>query len=362
MIENLVVNKEQRVPDIAYFSDGPARAWTEGAIVAHGQEYHTSFWGHTAVLGPKDHFLVPAYAAYVNTPASSPYPNNPAIFDMAHDQGAVTGYVHPFDSQPDPGKMEEPLTHDLPVGVALGKVDYLEVVGFSDHLATSGVWYRLLNCGFRLPAGAGTDAMADFASLRGPVGVDRVYVQTGTRPDQARFLAGIRAGRTFATNGPLVLFTLGGKGPGGEVRLPAGGGTLQARVTLASIVPVDHLEIIGDGKVVADLPLAGDRRTATIDRAIQVRESGWYLLRAYAERPEHPVLDIYPFGTTSPVYVVVEGASRRSSDDAAYFLAWIDRLEKAAREHTGWNTGAEKETVLADIAKARAVFLEQITP
>ena len=59
---------------------------------------------------------------------------------------------------------------------------------------------------------------------------------------------------------------------------------------------------------------------------------------------------------------MVEGASRRSSDDAAYFLAWIDRLEKAAREHTGWNTGAEKETVLADIAKARAVFLEQITP
>ncbi len=362
VIENLVVNKEQRVPDIAYFSDGPAPAWTSGAIIAHGQEYHTSFWGHTAILGPKDHFLVPAYAAYVNTPASSPYPNNPSIFDMAHAQGAVTGYVHPFDTAPDPGRMEEPLTNDLPVGVALGKVDYLEVVGFSDHLATSGVWYRLLNCGFRLPAGAGTDAMADYASLRGPVGVDRVYVQTGTRPDQARFLEGIRAGRTFATNGPLVQLTLGGKGPGGEIRLPAGGGTLRARVTLASIVPMDHLEIIGDGKVVADLPLTGDRRAATVDRAIPVRESGWYLLRAYSERPEHPVLDIYPFGTTSPVYVVVGDAPRRSTDDAAYFLAWIDRLEKAAREHTGWNTGAEKEAVLADIAKARAVFLEQITP
>src|SRR5436309_2597794 len=117
-----------------------------------------------------------------------------------------------------------------------------DIAYFSDQLATSGVWYRLLNCGFRLPAGAGTDAMADYASLRGPVGVDRVYVQTGTRPDQARFLAGIRAGRTFATNGPLVLFTLGGKAPGDEIRLAAGGGTLQARVTLTSIVP-DHLEI-----------------------------------------------------------------------------------------------------------------------
>src|SRR2546428_13655895 len=112
----------------------------------------------------------------------------------------------------------------------------------------------------------------------------------GSRPDHPRFLAGIRAGRTFETNGPLLLFTLAGKGPGGEIRLPAGGGTLQARATLASIVPVDHLQIIGDGKVVADLPLAGDRRAATIERALQGRESGWGPPRGDAERPQAPGL------------------------------------------------------------------------
>jgi len=362
VVENLVVNKEQRVPDIAYFMDGPAPPWTKGTLIVHGQEYHTSFWGHTAVLGPKDHFLVPPYASYANTAAASPYPNNPAIFDMAHRQGALTGYVHPFDADPDPGKMEEPLTHDLPVGAALGKADYLEVVGFSDHLATSRVWYRLLNCGLRIPAGAGTDAMADYASLRGPVGVDRVYVKTAVRPDHARFLAGIRAGRTFATNGPLLEFTLADRGPGDEIRLPAGGGALRARVTLNSIVPVDHLEIIGNGRTIAELPLSGDRRSAAVSRDIPVTASGWYLLRAYADRPEHPVLDIYPFGTTSPIYVVVGGGPVRSPGDAAYFLAWIDRLEKAAREHGGWNTAEEKESVLGDLARARAVFLEQAGP
>jgi TolB protein len=360
VIENLVVNKEQRVPDIDYFSDGPAPSWTKGALIEHGQEYHTSFWGHTAVLGPKDHILVPPYAAYVNTPARSPYPNNPAIFDMAHEQGAITGYVHPFDTVPDPARMDQPLTNDLPVGVALGKADYLEVVGFSDHLATSDVWYRLLNCGFRLPAGAGTDAMANYASLRGPVGVDRVYVRTGQRPDQTRFLAGIRAGRTFATNGPLLLFTLQGKSPGDEIRLPEGGGRLLARATLASIAPIDHLEIVGNGKVVAELPLAGERRSADLARDLQVKESGWYLLRAYAERSEHPVLDIYPFGTTSPIYVAVGGEPVRSSTDASYFLSWIDRLEKATREHPGWNTETEKRDVLSDLDKARAVYLDQV--
>src|SRR2546430_12541079 len=45
-------------------------------------------------------------------------------------------------------------------------------------ILTSRVWYRLLNCGFRLPAGAGTDAFPNFASLRGPPGLVRVYVKT----------------------------------------------------------------------------------------------------------------------------------------------------------------------------------------
>ena len=47
------------------------------------------------------------------------------------------------------------LTNALPADVALGKVDYMEVVGFSDHKATADVWYRLLNLGLRVAAGAG---------------------------------------------------------------------------------------------------------------------------------------------------------------------------------------------------------------
>ncbi len=362
VIENLVVNKEQRVPDISYFPGGPAPALDEGTLVAHGQEYHTSFWGHTGILGPRDYFLMPAYAAYVNTAASSPFPNNPAVFDLAHGQGALTGYVHPFDTPPDPAKMGEALTHDLPVAAALGKVDYFEVVGFSDHLVTSDVWYRLLNCGFRLPAGAGTDAMANYASLRGPVGVDRVYVKTGGRPDHAAWMRGLRAGKTFATNGPLLEFSLGGKGIGDELRLPSGRHTVKARATLRSIVPVDHLQIVGNGRVVADLPLSGERTTATATHGLEIEASGWYVLRAYAEHPAHPILDIYPFGTTSPIYVTVGDGRVRSRDDAGYFLAWIDRLEKSAREHQGWNTAAEKEAVLNDFTRAREVYLEQVTP
>ena len=79
----------------------------------------------------------------------------------------------------------------------------MEIVGFSDHRNTAAVWYKLLNCGFRIPAGAGTDAMTNFASLRGPVGLNRVYVKAGPVLTHATFLGALKAGKTFATNGPL---------------------------------------------------------------------------------------------------------------------------------------------------------------
>jgi hypothetical protein len=66
--------------------------------------------------------------------------------------------VHPLDWDPVGERSgERSLIAGIPVDAALGKVDYYEAVGFSDHLASSRFWYRLLNCGFRIPAGAGTD-------------------------------------------------------------------------------------------------------------------------------------------------------------------------------------------------------------
>ena len=41
------------------------------------------------------------------------------------------------------------------------------------------------------------------------------------------WLAGLKAGHSFATNGPLIGFTVDGKLPGSEIDLPAGSHTLQ---------------------------------------------------------------------------------------------------------------------------------------
>ena len=68
------------------------------------------------------------------------------------------------------------------------------------------------------------------------------------------------------------------------------------------------------------------------------------------------MLDIYPFATTSPVYLTIAGIPPRSPDDAHYFIDWIDRLREGAERHRGYNNAAEKASVLDLISRARAEF------
>lgn len=186
--------------------------------------------------------------------------------------------------------------------------------------------------------------------------MNRVYVRTGGGVDQRRLLDSLKAGRTFATNGPLLELSINGHAVGDELRLGQGTHEVVARVSLRSNVPIDHLELVGNGKVVRELALDGDRtRTDTVVR-LPVIESGWFLLRARSDRAIEPVLDLYPYATTSPVYVTVGGAPARSPEDAAYFAAWIDRVEAAARANTDWNTTAERDRALGRIAEARQEF------
>jgi Tol biopolymer transport system component len=358
VVENLVVNKEQRVPDISFFSPGLDAASTATNLLFHGQEFHTSYWGHLGLLHLTRNFLLPDYVAYPNTAAASLYPANANVADLAHAQDGLVGYVHPFDAAPDPAK-DASLTNELPVDVALGKVDYIEALGFSDHKATGEVWYRLLNLGFRLPAAAGTDAMTNFASLRGPVGLNRVYVRVSAGPLKIEpWLDGLKHGHTFATNGPLLGFTLGGRGAGEELSLPGGENRVKFKAWLRSFVPVDHLQVVCNGKVVRDLKLGPDGESAAAQDTLTLSTSGWCLLRAISDKAQYPVLDAYPYATTSPVYVKVAGTTQRSAEDAAYFVAWIDRLLAAAENNHDWNTQEEKESVMDLLGQARKVYAE----
>ena len=86
--------------------------------------------------------------------------------------------------------------------------------------------------------------------------------------------------------------------------------------------------------------------------------SGWLLLRAWNDGPEGNVLDIYPYATTSPVYVRVGDKMRRSRDAAGYFLRWLNRIQTATEHESSYRTAAERAAVLQDVEKAQS-FYEQ---
>jgi TolB protein len=356
VVEDLIVNKERRFPDIKYFSAQPDSASTSTTLLMHSQEYHTSYWGHLGLLNLTNNILLPGYAGYPGTAAASLFPSNANIADLAHAQHGLVGYVHPYDSVPDPGK-DESVNHALPVDLALGKVDYIEALGFADHKATAQVWYRLLNCGFHLPASAGTDAMANFASLRGPVGLNRVYANV---PDGELkiepWLNAIRRGQTFATNGPLLGLKLNGKEIGDTLELSAGKNEIKLRAWVRSLVPLNHLELVCNGRVARQLRLNPDGQSADIDESVSDLQSGWCLLRASNDQPVYPVLDLYPYATTSPIYIAVAGSSTVHKEDVTYFEAWIDRMIAAAESFPDWNTEKEKSEVLQQLTQARAIY------
>ncbi len=359
IVNNLVVNKEQRFQDFASSSQATYRSSDGQGFVAQGQEFHTSYWGHRGLLNLKEHLLLPGYAGYPNTAAASLYPMNSDVYDMAHAQGALVGAVHPFDEEPNPfATPAQRITDELPVDVALGKLDYMEIVGFSDHKSTAAVWYRLLNLGFHIPAGGGTDATTNYAApIRGNVGFDRVYVQVPAGPlNFASWTDALANGKSFATNGPLVHFTLGGNNVGSELKLVAPQEAVQFTARLRSIVPVDHLEVVCNGKVVQELKLDVTHESASIRGTIPVKDSGWCVLRAWSDKAQYPVMDNYAYATTSPIYISVAGQKPRAPEDAKYFAAWIARTSEITAAYPDWNSPQEKELVLRRLDEAKQIY------
>ena len=166
----------------------------------------------------------------------------------------------------------------------------------------------------------------------------------------------LKNGRTFATNGPLIEFTLGGQRVGDELKFDGAQAAVPFTAKLRSIVPVDHFEVVCNGRVTQTLKLGGALDSADVTGTLPLKESGWCVLRASSDSAEYPVLDNYVYATTSPVYVTIGGKPPRSPEDAKYFAAWIDRTIDATSHYPDWNSPAEKEYVLKRLAEAKAIY------
>ena len=92
--------------------------------------------------------------------------------------------------------------------------------------------------------------------------------------------------------------------------------------------------------------------------ALLVALVGWLLLRAWNDGSDPEVLDIYPYATTSPIYLDLPGALPADPADAAYFVTWLDRAIADAAARTDYRDSHERNAILDYLRKARARYAE----
>ena len=179
-------------------------------------------------------------------------------------------------------------------------------------------WYRYLNNGHLIAAVGGTDKMQATTA----VGTIRTYAQL--RPDEeftyAAWKQAVRRGRTFATYGPLIEFSVEGQPPGSRITLDRRGGRVAVDWSVATVtVPISRVDLVVNGEI---------RESQTVNResdrgswSVKLDRSSWLALLVrghYADKPEIVAAH------SSPVMVELEGSPFFAAADAVSILEQIE--------------------------------------
>jgi len=361
VVVELVANKDNRILDHQYFVPGgglhPASRPERPLVV--GEEYRPPLYGHVFMIGLRDHLISPFVTGYEGTALQSMFPTNHDMLGKAKEQGAFTGYVHPYSGDTDPLGRELGRAKGFLMDVALGTADALEW-SFYERAGFYPL-YAAWSMGFPTVATGGEDSISNLHNTPF-VGSHRTYVRTrdGTLTWD-RWIAALREGRAFVTNGPLVTLEVEGKGPGETVELPQGGGRVSLRARVRSVVPLEGLLVVRDGRVVDSVGVEGADAPEgfTFEADYPVERSGWFHVRAFGAEGVRGRFDTpVPQGFTNPVRVRVGGAPIRSAAASEYGVRWIESL----REQSGdwpWRSPEEHRHLLEQLDRARAVFEER---
>jgi len=218
---------------------------------------------------------------------------------------------------------------------------------------TNSTYYRFLNCGFKL-AVTGGSAMGVLAA---PLGYSRTYARLEGPLTEANYLKAIRAGRTFATSGPMLILTADRLDSGAEIRYSTSNSkAIDVKAELRSIQPIDSLELIYNGKVVKKISLKGRTPAPVLKQSIALslrpQRSGWVAARAIFTNVDGRLRQAH----TSPVYIVVDGKATASKRDAEYMIRWIDRIMEVSEQPDRYQCEEERAKVQAVFRQAKQIY------
>lgn len=342
-----------------------------------GQEYREDRLGHINLLNLKERLIEPAVLQRQHQ-----YPLNLQASEEARKQGGHISWAH-FAAWPG---LEGPL------GIVLKKVDAVELLCTIDPFhepifvpdvvpevqMNSGLklWYRLLNCGLQIPATAGTDKMNNQVT----VGANRVFAKVEGEFTYDNWIDALNQGRTFVSNTPFIRFRVN-EAEIGTVLNNSPDKNYQLHAEVWSQLPIDRLEIIANGELIAETNIPKGARHASLSIPYRPDESVWLAARAYQfSRPDArrglslaqrrdagggPTLLNQYFGTlrpettfahTSPVYLLLDDQPIRSSPDAEYFIRYLDNAQTWLDQSGSFPSDTAKAEVLEAFETGKQAF------
>jgi hypothetical protein len=322
------------------FTSKPDPASGPGHTIYVAQEVRDWQMGHLTLLGLTT--MVPGYPIVGGTLEGYSHPNwlMSHAMDETHKQGGLVACSH-FSNLPGA---------ESAIAIALGKIDAIELMTYDDPTQLPSHWgpwknsgmpmaefpvmrgmdlyYQYLNAGFRIPIVSGTDKMADDI----PMGSNRFYAFTKGGTTYQDWLAAIKSGHGFITNGPMLTFDVDGH-TSGEIIDFKETQTVHAKVTAQSVLPFATLEIIVNGWTLGhktiftpDNPPVNGIYTMSVETDIVLNKSSWIAARV-AEDPDNK-LRILPrglsvFAHTNPVYFLKDGARVKEEASILYLQKYV---------------------------------------
>jgi len=198
------------------------------------------------------------------------------------------------------------------------------------------VYFKILNCGLRIPPGAGSAAPVG----GGPFGYNRVYVKVEGKLTWEKWWNNLKAGKCFVTCGPLLRVTANGKLPG-HIFKSKKSIKIDLRVKINSIDKITKVQIIKNGKIYKSFSYDEFNKIKN-NCDVSFSKSGWFLVRVLTDNP-----GTYRFAMTAPVYVEIgDNPKYIDKKSVKFFLEWAEQAAKRNPE-----TDPEKRKLVDEYSK-----------
>ena len=314
-----------------------------------GQEYRNSDpLGHMAFLNIKKQ-VPPSFTSVIGSNSPYDFPlNTMAALDARKQGGLVVVRASELSRRSTTSSTPIWARKEAPVTAALGAMDAIDMLPFG--AAAYELWYRLLNCGFRIAPGAGTDVFTNWRGIR-MIPAARASTWNRAGDQLGRWIARYREGRDFVTNGPLLTFTMNGEpmgdgdqDPGGQTYTRAAGGGDHRRAS--------HCARWSSSRTAKSLRprRAGGRNTFRMEKEVPVDKSCWFAVRV-AGAPSRGVSDDSGVAKahSGAIYVNVGGQPTLLKEDIELMIRWIDRFWALLEERQNFGPGNNREVAQADV-------------